>query len=89
MIINGFIIPPGETIVECLALDNISVSEFSKKLGMTEKDTVDLLNGNKHLTTEIASKLEEIFKAPASFWINLEQIYRDELDKGYTFIKEV
>lgn len=68
--------PPGATIKEQLEDKGISQSEFAAKMEMSEESLNRLLNGKARLTSEIATKLENVLGVPAKFWINLETIYR-------------
>ena len=40
-----------------------------------------LINGQVHLTADVALRLEAVFGIPASFWNNLEAIYCEKLAK--------
>lgn len=68
--------PPGATIKEQLEDKGISQNEFATKMEMSEESLNRLLDGRARLTSEIATKLENILGVPAKFWINLETIYR-------------
>lgn len=50
-------------------------------MGMSEKDIVNLINGDVGLSTETAVKLEIVLGPPAAFWSNLEANYRVKLAK--------
>lgn len=68
--------PPGATIKEQLEDKGISQNEFATKMEMSEESLNRLLDGRARLTSEIATKLENVLGVPAKFWINLETIYR-------------
>lgn len=72
-------IPPGETIKEQLHERNINQKEFAHRMGMSEKHICKLLKGQVHLTTDVSIRLEYVLGIPASFWNNLEWIYREKL----------
>lgn len=74
-------IPPGATIKEQLEDRHMSQKEFSKRMDMSEKHISKLINGEVLLTTDMALKLEMVLGIPASFWSNLESIYREKLAK--------
>lgn len=77
---NEFIVHTGSIIKEYLDALNISQSECAKKIGVSEKYFYNLINGKNELTEEVAMGLEKIFKGiPASYWINYEKKYRDQL----------
>lgn len=73
--------PPGETIKEQLEDRGMSQKEFSQRMGMSEKHISRLINGEVQLTPEVAYRLETVLGVPASFWNNLEAIYREKLVK--------
>ncbi|MDO4721409.1 MAG: hypothetical protein Q4A78_12155 [Peptostreptococcaceae bacterium] len=68
--------PPGETIREQLSERDMTEKEFALRVGMSEGDAVELLDGNVKLTPDIAKRLEVAFDIPACFWSNLERLYR-------------
>ena len=74
-------IPPGATIKEQLEDRHMSQKEFSKRMDMSEKHISKLINGEVLLTTDMALNLEMVLGIPASFWSNLESIYREKLAK--------
>ena len=72
-------IPPGETIREQLDIKQMTQKEFSHRMGITEKHISRLINGKVELTSEMALKLELVLGLSASFWLNLEKMYRENL----------
>lgn len=75
-------VPPGATIKEQLADRGIRQKEFASRMGMSEKHISQLINGQVHLTADVALRLEAVFGIPASFWNNLEAIYCEKLAKA-------
>lgn len=71
--------PPGETIKEQLKQQHMSQKELAKKMCISDKELVLLLEGKALLTTEIANKLEKTLGVPARFWTRLEEIYLKKL----------
>lgn len=74
-------VPPGEIIKEQLVVKGLSQKELAHKINMSEKHISKLINGEVMLTTEVAILLEPIFGLPASFWINFESLYREDIVK--------
>ena len=72
-------IPPGETIAELLAERGLSQTDFALKLGRSEKNVSQLINGKAPLGHDLAIDLERVFGVPAAVWNNLESSYRDLL----------
>lgn len=73
--------PPGATIREQLDDSEMTQKELASFMEMPEKQVSELINGEIHLTPEIAMKLESVFGVPASYWCNLEIIYRAKLQE--------
>lgn len=74
-------IPPGETIKEQLVERGMKQKEFAVRMGMSEKHTSKLINGEVQLTVEMARRLEMVLGVPTQFWCNLESLYREDLIK--------
>lgn len=73
--------PPGATIKEQLEDRGMNQKEFASRMGMSEKHISHLINGDVHLTPEVAYRLEMVLGLPAKFWNSLEAIYREKLAK--------
>ena len=71
--------PPGTTIKEQLEDRGMSQKEFAARMEMSEKHISRLINGDVQLTPDMAMRLEFVLGLPASFWNNLESIYREKL----------
>jgi HTH-type transcriptional regulator/antitoxin HigA len=80
---NGYldemIIPPGETIKELLEDRGMTQEELAIRLDMSTKHVSQMITGKKPITYQTALKLESVFNVPASFWNNLERIYREKI----------
>lgn len=74
-------VPPGETIREQLTDRGMNQKEFAARMDMSEKHISRLLNGEVQLTVECAVRLEMVLGISAQFWLNLEAIYREDLEK--------
>lgn len=73
--------PPGATIKEQIDDRGMTQKELASRMEMSEKHISNLINGEVHLTPEVAMKLEFVLGVPASYWNNLEAIYREKLQK--------
>ncbi|MBQ7891066.1 MAG: helix-turn-helix domain-containing protein [Erysipelotrichaceae bacterium] len=76
---NYVAIPPGMTIKELLQDRGISQKEFAVRIGASEKHVSKLINGEVHLTMDMARKLETVLGPSTQFWCNLESLYRENL----------
>lgn len=73
--------PPGATVKEQLIDRGMTQKEFAARMDMSEKHISKLINGEVHLTADVAVRLEIVLGVPAKFWNNLESIYREKLVK--------
>jgi HTH-type transcriptional regulator/antitoxin HigA len=71
--------PPGASIKEQLLFRGMTQKEFALRMGMTEKHISKLINGDVHLTPDVALRLEMVLGIPAHFWNNLGSIYQEKL----------
>ncbi len=81
--INKFIpsvaIPPGETLAEVLETIDMTQKELAKRMGRPLKTINEIIKGRTALTPETAIQLERVLGIEASFWNNLECVYRETL----------
>ncbi|MEZ4724799.1 MAG: ImmA/IrrE family metallo-endopeptidase [Candidatus Kapaibacterium sp.] len=70
---------PGDTIQEHIDEIGMSQAELAERLGRSVPKLNELIKGKAPLTNETATKLEYVLGIPASFWLNLERTYQDEL----------
>ena len=61
--------PPGATIKEQLIDRGMSQKEFAARMEMSEKHISNLINGEVHLTADVAMRMEMVLGLPASFWL--------------------
>ena len=73
--------PPGATIKEQLDDRGMSQKELASCMAVSDEYVNHLINGEVQLTPDIANRLEIVLGIPASFWNNLEAIYREKLIK--------
>lgn len=73
--------PPGATIKEQIVDRGMNQKEFAIRMGMSEKHISKLINGEVHLTVDMARRLELVLGVPLQFWCKLETIYREKLAK--------
>lgn len=85
---NQFIVSTGKIVKEYLGEYNINQKELSARIGMSEKHISNVINGNCRLTEEFALKLEKVLVGvPASYWLNYEAKYREQLARQEEIIK--
>ncbi len=70
---------PGDTIQETIDDISMSQAELAERLGRSIPKLNELIKGKAPITKETAIKLEYVLGIPASFWLNLERQYQDEL----------
>jgi plasmid maintenance system antidote protein VapI len=69
MIREGFNASLGEIIIDQLYLNEMPTVELSVRLNLSIEETDKLINEELEVTPEIANGLEQVFNAPASFWM--------------------
>ncbi|WNJ17564.1 ImmA/IrrE family metallo-endopeptidase [Pontibacter sp. G13] len=70
---------PGDTIQEHIDTIGMSQAELAERLGRSVPKLNELIKGKAPISKETATKLGYVLGIPASFWLNLERIYQDEL----------
>ncbi|MEX2596397.1 MAG: ImmA/IrrE family metallo-endopeptidase [Salibacteraceae bacterium] len=71
--------PPGDTIQETIDEIGMSQAELAERLGRPKEKVNDLIKGREIITTDSAFRLEKVLGIPASFWLNREREFRQEL----------
>lgn len=75
----NFVIPPGETLLETIEEKGIKQSELAKRTGRPLKTINEIIKGKSSITYETALQFEKVLGIPASFWMNLENNYKQAL----------
>ena len=78
---RDFIIHPGETLQEVLEDRNMSQKELAMRTGVSEKHVSKVINGLASISVSFAKKLEYVLGIDASFWVNLQTNYNQELQE--------
>lgn len=64
---------PGEHLkLEYLPTYGLSTAEFAYVLGVDSEQTIELLNGERSMTAELALRLARFFNMSPEFWMNLQ-----------------
>lgn len=71
--------PPGETLLETLETIGMSQAELARRMDCPVKLVNEIIQAQTVITPEIARQLERALHIPASFWLNMEQYYREYL----------
>jgi len=75
--IPNLAIHPGKTIAELLDREGMTQKNLCERMGISEKHLSQIINGEASITAETALLLENALGGSASFWINLEQNYKE------------
>lgn len=70
---------PGDSIQEQIDFIGMSQAELAERLGRSIPKLNELIKGKAPITKETAAKLEYVLGIDASFWLNLEKNYQEEL----------
>ena len=79
-------IPPEGTIKGLLEDRNISFASFVLQSGLSHQEAKRLLNGSLRINNNIALVLEKVFGVDHNFWLNLENIYKEDLRRSNGFL---
>ncbi|MHA8059876.1 ImmA/IrrE family metallo-endopeptidase [Aquirufa beregesia] len=78
-IAKSLLSPPGDTIQEHIELMGMSQAELAERMGRPKEKINDVIKGREPISTATAFQLEKVLGIPASFWLNREKTYRQEL----------
>jgi HTH-type transcriptional regulator/antitoxin HigA len=78
---RDLIIHPGETLKEVLEIRDMSQKELSIRTDVTETHVSNIIRGKKGISVSYSKKLEYALSIDASFWINLQSIFDQELNE--------
>jgi addiction module HigA family antidote len=73
--------PPGDTIQETLDEIWMNKEQLAKRMSISRRIINEIIKGSAPITPEIAIQLEHVLGIPASFWIERERHYREELQR--------
>ena len=74
--------PPGETLYDLLEEKCISQKQLSLRLGRSDKNLSQIVNGKAPITPELAIDLERVLGTPARFWLAREARYQEWLTRS-------
>ena len=75
---------PGEAIREfCLKPLELSITEASKRLGVSHSSLSELLNGNQGISPDMARRLSIAFGGSAESWLTQQAQYDKIMARGH------
>jgi HTH-type transcriptional regulator / antitoxin HigA len=74
--------PPGQTLLEILETVGLSQAELAERTGRPKKTINEIIKGKAAVTPETALQFERVLGIAASFWVSLEQHYRQALARS-------
>lgn len=75
------VVAPGSFLRDELVARGCSADELSALMGLPESDILELIDGKKEITGEIANGLAAALGTSVELWVNLEAGYRRALAK--------
>lgn len=72
----NYAVPPGEILEEELESRGMSQAELAQRMGLAKKTINEIVKGKAPITHDSALKLERIFRQPAEYWLNLENLFQ-------------
>ncbi len=87
----NYVVPPGEILEEALEGRGMSQVELSERTGLAQKAINEIIKAKASITPESALEFECVFRQPAEYWLNLENLYREALarKKEYFHLENV
>ena len=79
MFAPDYLAPPGDTLQEALEERSMTQAELARRMGRPKKTINGIIHGSIQITPETALALERVLDIAASFWLNLENQYREAL----------
>jgi len=80
---NNYVSPiaihPGEHLKELIEALEITHTEFSERLGISEKSLDEIVNAKVGISIEIAAKLSKMFGNSTAYWVNLQTNYEESI----------
>jgi HTH-type transcriptional regulator / antitoxin HigA len=70
---------PGDTIVDVLKQQGLSVIEFGHRIGQTTEGAMDLIQGRTAITIAVARQLALVLGASVEFWMSRDFQYREDI----------
>lgn len=70
---------PGQSLVDLLEERGLSQADLAERTGRPKKTINEIVKGKSAITPETALQFERVLGMPASYWNNLEQLYRSAL----------
>lgn len=72
-------IPPGESLQELLDEYGMTQAQLAERMGRPKKTINEIVHGKAKITADTAVQLERVLQVPASFWLNLQSKYEEDL----------
>lgn len=66
---------PGDTVIDYLDAYEWSQRDLARRSGLTPKTVSEICSGKTSISPYTAIALENVFKRPAHFWLNLQRLY--------------
>ncbi|MGI6581698.1 MAG: HigA family addiction module antitoxin [Erysipelotrichaceae bacterium] len=78
---NEIAFHPGYYINEIVEASGLTQKDFANKLGTTPKNLSLLIRGEQSLSIDMANKLSRMLGTTIKFWLNLQQLYDEQIAK--------
>lgn len=77
--VPDYTVSPGESLLETLETLGMSQTELARRTGRPIKTINEIIQAKVAITPETAIQLERVLGVPASYWLRMEQNYREDL----------
>ena len=79
--VPNYVSPPGDTLRGTIDAIGMTQVELAIRTGRPKEKINDIIQGRVQITAETAIQFEKALGIPASFWLNLEQAYREYFER--------
>jgi HTH-type transcriptional regulator/antitoxin HigA len=70
---------PGQMIKQRLQELGITIVEFAKRLGVSDKHASEMVNDRSGYSLEMCITMEEVLGVPATYWAQIQSTYQIDL----------
>ena len=77
-----WVVSPGEILADHMEELGLTRAELATRLGRSEREVLDLLDGRLAITPGLAQELALVTGTPSATWSGLQAIYDERSHKG-------
>ena len=78
MFLPDYLVAPGDVINDYLEAGEMSQVDLAKQTGLPHTTISNIVARTAPVTTDVATKLQNVLGRPAHFWLKLEALYQED-----------